>query len=102
MKKAIKLTKLEQADNPLYKAGLPEAYQYGGLNENVSVPKGYTLEGYCEELPKVGSPFAVERYIRNDVRAYGTFLSSTVTKVTENGFETLNSKYTLEFTDKVF
>jgi len=102
MKKAIRLTKLEPVENPLYPTPKEENYKYGQYNTDISVPQGYTVEGYVECMPEVGNQFAVERFFRNGVEAYGMFLSSTVTKITENGFETRNSKYILETIDRKF
>lgn len=102
MKTAIRLTKIEPVKDALYPTPEKENYKYGQYNDSVSVPEGYTIEGYCEIMPSVGVQFAVERFFRNGVEAYGMFLSSTITKVTENGFETRNSKYILETIDKKF
>jgi hypothetical protein len=102
MKTAIRLTKIEPTEGALFPTPNPEDYKYGEDNGNVSIPKGYTLEGYCAAMPAVGSQFAVERFTRNGVEAYGMFLSSTITKVTQDGFETRNSKYVLEIIDKKF
>lgn len=63
--------------------------------DGFSLPIEYWLEGEIKTLPTVGQCVFVERDIRNGVVCHGTFLTTPVTAVTENGFTTKNSVYQL-------
>ncbi len=91
----VRLTKISEAPNPLIKVGDPETYKYGQINFT-SVPIDYTVEGnLCYDV-EVGLPVIMQREKRNGVVAPGVLRTSPVTKITENGFETLNSVYVIE------
>jgi hypothetical protein len=91
----VKITKLRESANPVVKAGDPETYQYGQLND-VSVPIDYTVEGELIEPITIGRGVFVNRSKRNGVAAPGIFQTSPVVKIKKNGFETQNSVYLVE------
>ena len=66
-----------------------------------SIEEGYTVWGFCKELPKVGQYFGMKRYKRNDVMADGVFTTSLIKEILQrHGQPTLikteNSVYEYE------
>jgi hypothetical protein len=92
----IRLTKISKVDNPCYPT--PEAQNYvpGEYNGKVSLPIDYQVEGTSMFEPEVGECFIVDRTSRNSEPVRGIMRTSVITKITEDGFETLNSVYKLE------
>lgn len=92
----IKLTKINKVDNPRYPT--PEATNYipGIDNGKVSLPIDYWVEGNAMFEPEVGECMIVDRTSRNGEPIRGVMHTSVITKITEDGFETLNSVYKLE------
>jgi len=95
--KKVKISKISHLKSALYDAPSLKEYEAGKDNGNVSLPVEYWLEGYLREEPTVGKSLVVDRTSRNGIEVGGIFKTSTVTEVTEDGFETLNSVYKLEY-----
>lgn len=91
----VKITKLGIPENPRHATASETEYVYGQSNLK-SPPIDYWLTGSLMEEPKVGSILYVARDTRNGVKAEGFFTSSTVTKIEENKYYTLNSIYIIE------
>lgn len=70
----------------------------GNLKEGnqPGLPAGYTIEGFVAEDPVAGDTFKVFRTKRNGARVPGLFESSYLLGVTDTGFITENSIYTVE------
>lgn len=96
----VKVSKVNSVDNPVYPTPPLATYEAGKFNAEVSIPNEYWLEGYLVQGPEVGKSVVVQREIRCGVKATGIFQSSAVTEITEEGFNTLNSIYILEYLDK--
>ena len=91
--KIIKIAAVEEARVPT-----PEFNNFvqGVDNNGVSLPIDYTVEGYLQNDIEVGKPVLMLRTKRNDVECQGLFTTSEVRELTSYGFNTLNSKYTIE------
>jgi len=99
-----KLTKLKAVDNPQaptadthdeYRESVVSGlfnYNDTALSPNVE----YWVIGKINSEPEVGKCFSMDRYIRNGTEVRGMFSSTKITKITEDGFETMNSVYKLE------
>ena len=71
--------------------------RFNGNHPN-GVDAGYTVVGYCHQLPTVNHSFYVDR---SKERFINPFYTSTVTEVGEDGvFKTLNSTYKYEVIDE--
>jgi len=92
----VKISKVAASEDPLTQT--PTFEDYDSLKETalMSLPVEYWIEGYLFEEPTIGKSVVVEREVRNGIKAYGTFVTSAVVKILENGFETRNSIYKLE------
>lgn len=97
-----KITKMREADSPAY----PTAPSHDTYRENLNNPEGvystnidYWLIGELIQSPVVGESVVVDRWVRNGQMIRGIFHTSLVTKVTEDGFETINSVYKMEEVD---
>ena len=95
----VKLTKISATENPKYPTPDSKSYEYGQLNEKVSIPNDYWVIGELINPIKVGTCVCVARENRNGVQAEGLFRTSTVKCIGENIFETANSKYKVEYLD---
>lgn len=95
--KNVKITKLAAVNNAKYQPASWDDYEIGEINSNVSIPVDYWIEGYLHDELKVGAPAIVSRYSRNGVKSSGVFTTSLVVKITEQGFETLNSVYIMDY-----
>lgn len=93
----VKISKISASKDPEYLSPTLDVYEAGKDNGDVSLPVEYWLEGYLMEEPTVGKSVVVQREIRCGIKAGGIFRSSPVVQITEDGFETLNSIYKLEF-----
>ena len=92
----VKITKIAISDNPEVDTPCMKDYKAGQDNGNVSLPVEYWIEGYLMNEPKIGTSVLVNRTSRNGVDCAGIFTTSQVTKILEDGFETLNSIYKVE------
>jgi hypothetical protein len=92
----VRIEKISASEDP--KCPTPSALEYDTLKEValLSLPAEYWIEGYLIKEPEVNSPVIVQREVRNGVKVQGIFQTSLVTEITENGFKTLNSIYTLK------
>ena len=97
MKKYIRLTKIKPAENASYPTPDWDNYEHGDLNRNSSLPVDYWVEGYLINPPKIGESVKIEREIRNGEKVYGFMVTSPVTKIDGDFFETLNSIYKIEY-----
>lgn len=98
--KKVKITKLGSVENPVVPTPNFNEYKQGENNGNVSLPTEYWLEGYLLNEPTVGSSVLVQRTCRNGIECSGSFFTSKVTKITDNGFETQNSVYRVDVLEK--
>lgn len=92
----VKVTKLQESENPDFKADNPETHRAGKDNGAVSLPVEYTIEGTLIAEPEVGGFIAVDRTKRNGVECFGYFRSSRIVNVSEDKIETANSIYLIE------
>ena len=97
----VKITKISATSNPLHPTPLQEDYKVGIINKDVSLPNEYCIEGYLEHDIVVGENVVVNRTKRNNVECSGLFATSVVTAITHNSFDTLNSKYLVEYLNYV-
>lgn len=98
MSRLIKITKLSASPDPLFDTPDAENYKFGIVNNNVSIPIDYTVEGHLLTKLEVGKSVIMLRKRRNGVDIDGIFQTSPITEFTEDGFKTLNSIYLLELT----
>jgi len=102
----FKLKKINIPQNPRHPTSEDwDVETNGWTNETLSPWIGYEVEGYGENLPKVGEPFRMIREKRNGKKALGVFHTSQVEDVKFNfatdeapywTIETMNSVYRLE------
>jgi len=93
----VRISKISQVENALVDTPLMETYKAGQINEGVSLPVEYYVEGFFEQEPEVGKPVVVSRTCRNGIEVSGIFTTSTVTEVNKKEFKTLNSVYKIEY-----
>ena len=98
--KYVRLTKISAVADPEFPTPSFEEYEAGKLNNNLSIPNDYWLEGWLIKEPVLGSYIVVAREVRNGVKFGGIFQSSMITQVTDDGFKTLNSIYKLQYITK--
>lgn len=98
--KYIRLTKLQPVADPEVPTPTFEEYEVGQINDNVSIPVDYWIEGWLITEPVLGGYLLVDRKIRNGVVIGGIFQTSMITQITEDGFKTLNSIYKLEYVEE--
>lgn len=96
-RKYVKICKLAPSSSPEYPTPSFDTYEVGKVNGEMSIPTDYWLEGYLIVEPTVGRSVIVDREVRCGIKTPGIFTSSEVTEVTDNGFKTLNSIYSLEY-----
>jgi hypothetical protein len=97
-----KLTKIKTVDNPqVATASNHDEYResIGFDDNNLSPNVEYWVIGEIIEKPEVGGFLVMDRWVRNGVLARGRFVTSEITSITKDGFETMNSVYKLEKTD---
>ena len=94
-KPKYRITKLSESANPEIKAGDSRTWKYGVENTE-SLPVDYYIEGWLLNSITVGQCVKALRDNRNGVKMPGYFITSPVTKITDTGFETLNSIYLVE------
>lgn len=92
----VKITKVSSVESPLFPTPNMSEYKLGEINESVSLPVEYTIEGELIGEIEVGFPVTVSRTKRNEVVCAGLFQTSSVVSISENGFRTLNSNYIVE------
>ena len=92
----VKITKVSSVEFPLFPTPNMSEYKLGEINETVSLPVEYTIEGELVGEITVGFPVTVNRTKRNEVVCAGVFQTSAVVSVSENKFKTLNSHYIVE------
>ena len=102
-----KITKLKAVENPLVETAITHD-QYrdsivSGLfkinDEHLSPNVDYWIVGELLTKPTVGERLQVDRWMRNGQLIRGLFTTTTITKITDDGFETQNSVYKLEEVD---
>lgn len=98
--KYVRLRKISAVADSEFPTPSFEEYETGKLNNNLSIPNDYWLEGWLIKEPVLGSYVVVAREIRNGVKFGGIFQSSMITQITDDGFKTLNSIYKLEYINK--
>lgn len=92
----VRIKKIGVAENALADAGDAATYKFGKINEGVSLPVEYEIEGFLSSRIEVGFPVVIARTKRNGVEETGILKTSAVTDVTDKGFSTRNSLYTVE------
>lgn len=102
-----KITKLKAVDNPLvstaethddYRASVENSL-FKVFDDHLSPNVNYWTIGEIVIPPQVGLSVVMHRWVRNGEMIRGTFTTSPVKKITESGFETLNSVYLIEEVD---
>jgi len=104
-----KITKIKGVENPIaqtaksvddYRESLLTSMLSPSLESNHLSPSvDYWILGEIIEGPEVGKPLVVDRWMRNGILNRGVFYTSKITKITEDGFETMNSVYKMEKAD---
>jgi hypothetical protein len=102
-----KITKLKSVDNPLVEtADNHDQYRESIVStifkrddDHLSPNVDYWTIGELIIPPQVGLSVVLDRWVRNGELIRGRFTTSPVTKITEDGFETLNSVYLMEEVD---
>ena len=92
----VKISKISSSEDPKYPTPSNEDYEALKDDALLSLPVDYWIEGYLFQEIEVGKSVVVEREIRNGIKISGTFITSPVVKITEDGFETANSIYKME------
>lgn len=95
----VRVTKIRSSSDPLYPMKDLGEYDHGQLNPGYTLPSEYYVEGAMTHPPTVGQSFRMLRFNRNGVESSGLFITSEVTKIMDDGFETLNSVYKIENID---
>jgi hypothetical protein len=99
MKQRVKIQKIGAAANALAPTPDNKDYVPGEVNEGVSLPVEYCIEGYLLKAIEHGVSVVIDRYARNGVSAVGMFVSSPVIEFDSTTFTTYNSIYSIEYLD---
>lgn len=67
------------------------------MDDNLSIPIEYNLEGYLIGEIEVGKNVIVDRTKRNGLEVRGMFTTSMVTEVGDSFFKTANSVYRYKY-----
>jgi len=97
-----KITKISTSDNPQSPtASSVDAYR-NSLAEDIpySPCVDYWVVGEILKGPFIGCSLVMDRWVRNGILTRGTFSTSRITSLTEDGFKTMNSVYKLEEVDE--
>lgn len=103
-----KITKLKAVENPVVQtASSDKEYRDSVVNglfnsfedKHLSPSVDYWIIGELMAPPVVGQSLMVNRWNRNGVLCMGIFTTSPITKITDDGFETMNSVYKMEEVD---
>ncbi len=95
--KKVRVTKISASTEPLYPMQALNEHMHGQVNSGFTLPVEYYVEGVMDKAPIVGESFHMLRHSRNNIQSQGVFITSKVIKVNEDGFETLNSIYRLDY-----
>lgn len=91
--------KISQSEEPMCPTPSFDDYSAGNLNYGKSLPSGYIIEGYLENIPEVGSSLCIKREKRNGIPVQGQTTTSEITGVTYTEKEVLirttNSIYSI-------
>jgi hypothetical protein len=102
-----KLTKLKSVENPSvqtadshdeYRAS-KEASLFRIGDNHLSPNVDYWVVGDIINPPSIGEGLIMDRWVRNGQFVRGRFSTSSITSITDDGFETMNSVYKLEEVD---
>ena len=99
-----KITKLKPSDDALFPtAENHDEYRESVLQgiftmsgEHISPNIDYWVVGEILRGPNIGESLILDRWVRNGELIRGTFTTSKITKILEDGFETQNSVYKME------
>ena len=92
----VKLTKVKATENPLSPPGRWDEYEPGSPANITSLPVDYVMVGILLTPITIGKSVRLLRFERNGVPVLGTFQSTPVARLTDDGFATANSVYRLE------
>ena len=100
------LTVAAASMHPLVAPANPETYPYGryyphGPYSEQELPIGYTLQGWMDGEPIIGTSLRVFRMVRNGLRQSGEFRSAIITSVAERAFTTANATFHWQEIEKV-
>ena len=90
------IKKLAAVENPGVATAEKHEYVCGSGTNTKSPPVEYEVEGRLMNDVAVGEAVKLDRWRRNEVVTNGQFMTSPVVKVSADGFETMNSKYSLQ------
>jgi hypothetical protein len=97
----VRMSKIDIAENPSSPTPSAENYTPGLLNEGVSLPLEYTVEGYLEGPLEKGCSIDIDRRKRNGIEVRGFLHSSPIQEIqaTLQGtlVTTANSIYLIEY-----
>lgn len=97
------LRKMSPSPKPLFPTASVETYIPGIVNEGVTLPIKYELEGLLQEPIEVGKPVRIVRFRRNEVIALGEIETSVITSIKQNKngwlLQTINSVYEISKSD---
>lgn len=102
IKDYIKVTKLNEVENPLFPSADKASFVPGLPNNgSVSLPNEYWIRGILLSELSVGTIIEVDRYVRNGESVRGHFTSSCIQKIDEekNLYYTHNSVYKIEMVE---
>jgi hypothetical protein len=102
-----KVTKLKALDEALFPtAESHDEYRksvvsslFKASDDHLSPNVDYWTIGEILRGPNIGESLIMDRWMRNGELIRGTFKTSRITKITEDGFETQNSVYKMEEVD---
>jgi hypothetical protein len=102
-----KITKLKASDEARFPtAETHDEYRksvensvFSYSDDHLSPNVDYWTIGDILRGPTIGESLIMDRWMRNGQLIRGTFKTSRVTKITEDGFETQNSVYKIEEVD---
>ena len=99
-KQYVRLTKIKASENPEYRTPEWNDYKQGIVNEFVSIPADYWVEGYLIKPIEVGEHALIDRRIRNGEEVSGFMTTSKILEINGDIFETLNSIYKIEYLEE--
>jgi hypothetical protein len=92
----IEVLKTAAVEHPVSPTPEFSTYICGQDNGDVSIPCEYSLKGYLDAVPKVGTTLRVNRYERNGVKSLGYFETTFIKRIAENKIYTENSIYIIK------
>lgn len=93
----VGLKKLNSVNDPKFPTALENEYVAGQLNDGVSPPIDYEIEGFLLSPISLNEFIIIQREKRNGVAVQGLFKSSRIAKIKNDIIHTQNSIYRITF-----